>query len=212
MNSGFAFIDPPVSAKKGPAMPDTRNDTSGPPVPADAVAENAPPERAARAELSADQVNDIEELIDLAEKIAEDPVLACEMIQASAALRLERHKEWRSAPVAFDVLGRSRASSIPTRSEGATPMQPISAIGPRRPYLGFDREREAYARAKGDLLIQAEGRFVVFVGDESVGPFDDFRSAYVAGRRRFGPGPLYIRQVLAEEPVFEPIGLEPCPS
>lgn len=69
-----------------------------------------------------------------------------------------------------------------------------------RPFLGFDREREAYARTKAELLLQAEGRYVVFVGEEMGGPFDDLRSAYLAGRRRFGPGPLYIKQVLAEEP------------
>jgi hypothetical protein len=91
---------------------------------------------------------------------------------------------------------------------------PAAPMPPRRPrpHRGFDAERAAYARLKPALLEKDLGRFVVFVGDEMVGPCDDFRAAYVAGRRRFGPGPLYIKQVLAEEPVFEPVGLEPCPS
>jgi hypothetical protein len=90
---------------------------------------------------------------------------------------------------------------------------PVVALPPTpRPHAGYDAERAAYARLKSGLLETAPGRFVVLVGDEMVGPCADFRAAYIAGRRRFGPGPLYIKQVLAEEPAFEPVGLEPCPS
>ena len=88
----------------------------------------------------------------------------------------------------------------------------ISRLKPLRPDLGYDREEAAYARAKPDLLGDAAGRFVAFVGEEMVGPCDTFRDAYATARRAFGPGPFYIKQVLAVEPAFEPIALEPCPS
>ncbi len=83
---------------------------------------------------------------------------------------------------------------------------------PARPDLGYDQEQAVYERKKPELLGVAEGRFVAFVGDEMVGPLDTFREAYLAARRAFGPGPLYVKQVLAEEPVFEPIALDPWPS
>jgi hypothetical protein len=97
------------------------------------------------------------------------------------------------------------------RSKADQSPQPAAQYAPR-PHAGYDTERAAYARLKTGLLETALGRFVVLVGNDLAGPFDDFPTAYVAGRRRFGPGPLYIKQILADEPVFEPVSLEPCPS
>ena len=107
-----------------------------------------------------------------------------------------------------NATSRRNVVSSPTAKTGTFPVAPRDP----RPHAGYETERAAYAQLKPGLLETAFGRFVVLVGDELAGPFDDFRAAYVAGRRRFGPGPLYIKQVLAEEPVFEPVGLEPCPS
>jgi hypothetical protein len=81
----------------------------------------------------------------------------------------------------------------------------------RRPYLGFDRERATWERLKPELLRTAEGKFVVIVGDEIVGPLETDEDAERAGYARFGLGPLYIKQVLAEEPVATVTrGVVPC--
>jgi len=83
---------------------------------------------------------------------------------------------------------------------------------PPRPDLGYAQEQAAYESRRPGLLDTAPGRFVVFVGDEMAGPFDTFREAHRDSRRQFGPGPLYIKQVLAEERIFEPIAIESCRS
>jgi hypothetical protein len=81
---------------------------------------------------------------------------------------------------------------------------PTAGLGtPTRPHSGYATERAAYGRRKSDLLRDAPGGFVAFVGEEMGGPFGDFRSTLKAGLRRFGPGPLYIKCVLDEEPVAE---------
>ena len=83
----------------------------------------------------------------------------------------------------------------------------------RRPFVGFDREQATYERLKPALLEAAEGRWVVIVGDEIVGPVDDIDEAIRAGYKRFGLGPLYIKQVLAHEPppvVLPPYVVVPC--
>jgi len=81
-----------------------------------------------------------------------------------------------------------------------------------RTHLGYTTERAAYQSRKADLLRSDPGTFVVFVGEAMAGPFADFRSAYREGLRRFGQGPLYIKQVLAEEPAAESGASEPCRS
>ena len=81
-----------------------------------------------------------------------------------------------------------------------------------RPHLGYASERSAYKARKADLLPTNPGAFVVFVGEEMAGPFPDFRSALRGGLRRFGPGPLYIKQVLAEEPAAYSGATESCRS
>ena len=70
-----------------------------------------------------------------------------------------------------------------------------------RPFTGFDRERSTYHRLKLDLLATAQGQFVVIVGEDVDGSVATFGDAERAGYRRFGFGPLYIKQVLIEEPV-----------
>jgi hypothetical protein len=78
-----------------------------------------------------------------------------------------------------------------------------TAAPTRRPFTGFDRERDAYERLKPELLARAEGKYVVFVGDLFEGPLETFEDALRAGYGRFGLGPLYVKQVLNEQPIVE---------
>ncbi len=83
----------------------------------------------------------------------------------------------------------------------------------RRPFLGFDVEVETYERLKPELLSRFEGKFVVIVGDEVEEPVDTFSEALRAGYRRFGLGPLYVKQIVATEPVVEVTrDIVPCRS
>jgi hypothetical protein len=113
------------------------------------------------------------------------------------------------------VTVKSKTSS-PVRRPDATLVGAGEAAGlgtPTRPHSGYATERAAYGRRKSDLLRDAPGGFVAFVGEQMVGPFGDFRSVLKAGLRRFGPGPLYIKQVLDEEPVAESgAAANPCRS
>ena len=92
--------------------------------------------------------------------------------------------------------GAEEPARLPARGGG-------TFATPRRPFTGFDLERVTYARLKPELLRSAEGKFVAIVGDEVVGPVESHADAERAGYERFGLGPLYIKQVLAEEPVAE---------
>jgi hypothetical protein len=67
-----------------------------------------------------------------------------------------------------------------------------------RPFLGYDRERATFARLKPELLARAEGKYVVLVGEELEGPVDTYEDALRVGWRRFGLGPLYVKQVLPQ--------------
>jgi hypothetical protein len=80
---------------------------------------------------------------------------------------------------------------------------PAPLAGQRRPFTGFDRERATYQRLKADLLARAEGKYVVIVGDEVVGPLGSHEEAERAGYDRFGLGPLYVKLIVAEVPVVE---------
>jgi hypothetical protein len=94
----------------------------------------------------------------------------------------------------------------------AEALAPVETPPGERPFVGYDRERAAYARLRPELLDRAEGRYVVLVGDEIEGPVDTFEEALRAGWRRFGLGPLYVRQIAAEEPAVEAAGDPSCPS
>jgi uncharacterized protein (DUF433 family) len=103
-----------------------------------------------------------------------------------------------AAPVAFPLPAYAAAATRAlTAGELASAETP-----PGRPFLGYDRERAAYARLKPGLLAHAPGKYVVLVGEEVEGPVDTFGDALRAGWRRFGLGPLYVKQVLAEESPF----------
>jgi uncharacterized protein (DUF433 family) len=93
-----------------------------------------------------------------------------------------------------------RRLTPPTEGLAMTATNADPAVPPRRPFTGFDVEQAAYARLKPELLRTAAGKYVVLVGEELVGPVDSFDEALRAGYARFGPGPLYVKQVLEAEP------------
>ncbi len=83
------------------------------------------------------------------------------------------------------------------------PTHPSVPTQVRRPFIGFDLETATYSRLKPELLSRFPGKFVVIVGDEVEGPVETFREALRAGYRRFGLGPLFVKQILNVEPVVE---------
>jgi hypothetical protein len=167
------------------------------------MAKDASSGRTKRDALTADQDEDLEDLIDRAEFVVGDSELAWQQLQAKVGLRIARRKEWGPEGEAGRPKERARAESLPDRPGGAMPIHPALSAKARRPFVGYDRELEAYEQRKPGLLADAEGHYVVLVGDEMIGPFHSFSEAEAAGYSRFGLGPLFIKQVLAEEPVIE---------
>ncbi len=108
-----------------------------------------------------------------------------------------RNSPGHAAGASTGAAARAGSGADATRVSGA------STRSRSRPFNGFDRERAAYERLKPELLARAEGKYVVLVGEEIEGPVDSFGDALRAGYRRFGHGPLYIKQVQAVEPVVE---------
>ena len=103
-------------------------------------------------------------------------------------------------------------SSIASQALRAEELVPDETPAGERPFVGYDRERSAYARLRPELLSRAKGRYVVLVGDELEGPVDMFEEALRVGWHRFGLGPLYVKQVVAEEPGVEGVGQVSCRS
>ena len=82
-----------------------------------------------------------------------------------------------------------------------------------RPFVGFDVEAATYARLEPDWLARSPGKFVAIVGNQVEGPVDSFSEALRAGYRRFGLGPLFVKQILAADPVAEVTrDIVPCRS
>jgi hypothetical protein len=113
------------------------------------------------------------------------------------------------APVHLPWPAYADIASLALRAEALTPAETSPG---QRPFVGFDRERAGYARLKPELLARAEGKYVVLVGEDLEGPVDTFEDALRAGWRRFGLGPLYIKQILAAEPAAEAVGDPSCRS
>lgn len=91
-------------------------------------------------------------------------------------------------------------------------IHPGSPTQARRPFIGFDLEAATYARIKPEWLSRSPGKFVAIVGDEVEGPAETFEEA-LCGYRRFGLGPLFIKQILAIEPIVEVTReIAPCRS
>jgi len=97
-----------------------------------------------------------------------------------------------------------RTARKPASNGPVTTTPPATEVNPGvRPFLGYDVERATYQRLKAGLLADYAGKHVVLVGNEIAGPFDTFGAAVDAGYDRFGAGAVYVRQVLAVDPVIE---------
>lgn len=66
--------------------------------------------------------------------------------------------------------------------------------------MPFEREQKYYDDHKRDLLEHHAGKYVLVVGDELVGTFDNQEAAYGVGIERFGNVPLFIKRVEADDP------------
>ena len=66
--------------------------------------------------------------------------------------------------------------------------------------MPFEREQKFYDDNRGDLLEHHVGKYVLIVGDELIGTFDDQEAAYGAGIGQFGNVPLFIKRVEADDP------------
>ncbi len=62
-------------------------------------------------------------------------------------------------------------------SGGPVPSPPEPNRSARRPFVGFDREQATYDRLKHALLETAEGKWVVIVGEDVIGPVIDIEEA-----------------------------------
>ena len=63
----------------------------------------------------------------------------------------------------------------------------------------FATEAATFEAQLPSLLGQHGGKFALVRGTELVGVFDTEGNALAAGYQKFGPVPLYIRQILPEE-------------
>ena len=143
----------------------------------------------------------------------QQPVAAWGAIKAEVERRIAHQQE--SAPSGTgEPTRKGGEQDRPGQSTGgAMPTHPGVATQARRPFIGFDLEVSDYMRLKPELLSRFPGKFVVIVGDEVEGPVETFREALRAGYRRFGLGPLFVKQILAVEPVVEVTrDIMPCRS
>jgi hypothetical protein len=185
-------------------MPGTRRDAPETPTSPEKTPDSSLSKRLGTAQQSADHDDTINELIDAGIRIVGDPDLALERFRLEVEQRqIARRREWRGEAEKAPGDELADDSSPPDRSGGAMPAKPSPTVGNRRPFQGFDREREAYAREKAGLLDRYEGAYIVFVGDVMLGPFESHAEAERAGYKEFGLGPLFITEIRAEERAAE---------
>jgi len=181
-------------------MPGTRNDGNGA---TGTIASTSPGDRARAGHCSPEDGADFDELTQIAAKGFHDPDAALQAIMSLATRMSERRSgskpEGEEAQAAADV----RPTPAVVDQGGSMHTDLPKLAGGRRPFVGFDVEREFYRRRKPDLLAHDEGRYVVIVGEELLGPFDTSREAEREGYAKFGLGPLYIKRILVEEPVAQ---------
>jgi hypothetical protein len=184
-------------------MPSTGQEATQEAFPTRSFPPEHPDVRATMGSLTFDDVAQLDELVDAAEKHIDDPDAALATLATLTNLRIATRRSLGSGIKDDAADERGQAPPIPHAPGGAMPSQTTTPASTRRPFVGYDREREAYERLKAGLLSHAEGQYVVLVGDELVGPFDEHEAAQRAGYARFGRGPLFIKQVLAEERPIE---------
>jgi hypothetical protein len=82
--------------------------------------------------------------------------------------------------------------------------------------MPLEKELEAFKKNLPEWSQTHGGKFVLVVGEELVGVYDDPETAYEIGIERFGNIPMLIKQVLPDEgTVFFPalmLGLTPARS
>jgi hypothetical protein len=157
----------------------------------------------ANASLPPDYEDNLSELIDAAEHLAGNSVAAWGAIKAEVERRIAHAQEW-AASGTEDPAREGEEHDRPEQNTGvAMPTHPGAPVQTRRQFMGFDLEVATYVRLKPELISRFPGKFVVIVGNEFEGPVDTFREALRAGYRRFGLGPLFIKQILTVEPVDE---------
>ncbi len=66
--------------------------------------------------------------------------------------------------------------------------------------MALETERQYYDSVKPELLRHHEGKFVLIIGNEVLGAFDNPEEAYKAGLQQRGNLPMLIKQVLKNEP------------
>ena len=196
-------------------MPGTEHDASGALVPSDQDAGpvHHPDGALGGQEPPPDFEDHLAELIGTAEHLAGDPVAAWGAIEAEVERRRAHWHEWAPPGTGEPTRGGGEQDRPGQSTGGAMPTHPGVTTQARRPFCGFDLETATYERLKPELLSRFPGKFVVIVGEEVEGPVESFREALRAGYQRFGLGPLFVKQILAVEPVAEVTrDIMPCRS
>jgi hypothetical protein len=187
-------------------VPNTERDTSGGSVPCDQDARpGRQPVDALEGDASPplDYEDHVSELIDTAENLVGNRVVALGLIKAEVDRRIAQTQEW-AAPGTKERTEEVVEHDHPGQNTGGDmATHPGLPAQDRRPFTGFDLEVATYVRLKPDLISRFPGKFVVIVGNDIEGPVDTFREALRAGYHRFGLGPLFVKQVLTVEPVVE---------
>ena len=186
-------------------MPGTEHDASGALVPSDGDAGpgHHPDGALGGQELPPDFEDYLAELIGTAEHLAGDPVAAWGAIEAEVERRRAHRQDSAPSGTGEPTRGGGEQDRPGQSTGGAVPTHPGVTTQVRRPFSGFDLETATYVRLKPELLSRFPGKFVVIVGEEVEGPVESFREALRAGYQRFGLGPLFVKQILAVEPVAE---------
>jgi hypothetical protein len=68
--------------------------------------------------------------------------------------------------------------------------------------VSLNREQAVYEANLSQWLSDHEGEYVLIKGDTVDGFYESRDEALTAGYSRFGIGPLFVKQVLASEPVY----------
>jgi len=68
--------------------------------------------------------------------------------------------------------------------------------------MALERELEAFARMKTQLLSSHDGKFVLVHDEQLIGAYDSAENAYSAGVQSFGQEPFLVKKVTREEPVY----------
>ena len=114
---------------------------------------------------------------------------------------------WRRSktkkPSALKLRGAKVVPKIDSRpSEASSPIAPIKhSITPvysSNP-VTYTVERAAFAQHKPELLRQHPGKYVVFVGEDMIGPFDTFLNAVKGAYQKHGRRPIYTKQLIHDD-------------